>query len=115
MVVTTWTEQPRGQKFLVAPLARVNMWMITNTNIGYVLGNIRGGDTRLLRRRGEKIAPEVVLQKVTLACAEGAEKFCPWGSAPEGDTRMRRRREENFATEVVPCPQKSPQPKAPAP
>ena len=51
--------------------------MITNTNIGYFLGNIRGGDTRLRRQRGEIFAPEVVLQEVILACAEGAEKILP--------------------------------------
>ena len=69
-----WTKIP---PFLVAPLAQVNTWMTTNTNIGHFLGNIRGGDTRLRRRRGENFAPEEVLQEVILARAEGAKKILP--------------------------------------
>ena len=51
--------------------------MTTNTNIGHILGNIRGGDTRLRRRRGENFAPEEVLQGMILARAEGAEEILP--------------------------------------
>ena len=53
--------------------------MTTNTNIDHFLGNIRGGDTRLRRRRGENFAPNVlvVLQEMILARAECAEKILP--------------------------------------